>query len=82
MTKVLDNSFWPQGVQCQPWRDRARRSDAPTFDSDGDNQSSSSRMDNSDLTNGIPTIIQGSVSMSGGADNASNFPRGTLDNTG
>lgn len=81
LAKVLDDSFWPQGVQCQPWRDRARRSDARTFNSDGDNQSSSSRMDYSDLTNDIPTIIQESVSVSGGADNARNFPRGTLDNT-
>ncbi len=49
--------------------------------SDGDNQSSSSRMDYSDHNNYIPTIIQESVSVSGGADNARNFSRGTLDNT-
>ena len=81
LSKVLDDSFWPQGVQCQPWREHARRSAARRPENDSDNQSLSSHMDNSDHSNRTPTISQGYTSVSGGAGNVSNLPHETLNNT-
>ncbi len=34
LAKVLQDSFWPQGVQCQPWREHTRRSAARRPDTD------------------------------------------------
>ena len=81
LAKVLEDSFWPQGVQCQPGREQTRRTADRRPENDSDNRSPSSQLDNGDSSNSASTLHQESTSMSGRADNVNALPHGTLDNT-
>lgn len=74
LAKVLQDSFWPQGVQCQPWHEHTRRSAARRPDTGSNNTSPSTASTQSSGGNkdSIPAASEGLNSDSVGADNAGN----------
>ncbi len=77
LSKVLQDSFWPQGVQCQPWRENTRRNAARRPNTGDDIMSSFSQMDSSDHINSTSPVNQGLASDNIGADVAIDAPHST-----